>query len=311
MTHLTYMTIFAPLSRHIVYIINPISGTRSKKDLPALIELKTREAGIPFHIVSSVASGDYSFLLPLLVQEKTTDVVIAAGDGTVSQVVQSLMNANVNFGIIPCGSGNGLALAAKIPKAHAAALDIVFSGKASTIDGFYINDRFACMLCGLGFDAKVAHDFALQPKRGLMTYVKQVVKNFFSAKTYLFDILVDKKMITADAFFISIANSNQFGNNFTIAPQASLDDGLLDIVIVTKQNKLSLLLQTLKQVRGKNELQPVSNIQKKRAIIYFQATGLRIINRSHAPLHVDGDPAVTPNELNIEIREKCFRLIQP
>ena len=106
------------------------------------------------------------------------------------------------------------------------------------------------MLCGLGFDAKVAHDFAQQPKRGLITYIKLVVKNFFSAKTYPFEIQLAKQSFTTDAYFISIANSNQFGNNFTIAPKASLSDGLLDIVIVTDQNKLSLLLQTLKQVSG-------------------------------------------------------------
>lgn len=299
------------MSRHIVYVINPIAGTRIKKDLQEFIEKKTKEAGIRFHIVSSVASGDYSFLVPLLESEKTTDVVIAAGDGTINQVVHSLMDSNINFGIIPCGSGNGLAFSAKIPRSPADALEIVFTGKPSAIDGFYVNDRFACMLCGLGFDAKVAHDFARQPKRGLTTYIKQVIRNFFSARSYLFDIHIEDQVIIADAFFISISNSNQFGNNFTIAPRASLDDGLLDVVIVTKQNKLSLLLQTFRQIRGKNELQPASMIQKNRGVIYFQAPELRIVNRAHAPLHVDGDPAVTPNELDIRIRKKCFRLIQP
>src|SRR5258705_11443266 len=117
-----------------------------------------------------------------------------------------------------------------------------------------INDQFACMLCGLGFDAKVAHDFAQQPKRGLTTYVKQVVKNFFSAKTFSFELKLNNKTFLTDAYFISIANSNQFGNNFTIAPQASLTDGLLDIVILTSQNKLSMLLQTFKQVSGHSKL---------------------------------------------------------
>jgi diacylglycerol kinase (ATP) len=298
-------------SRHIVYIVNPISGTRNRKDLHALIEKKTNEAGIPFEIVSSVANADYNFLLPMFSEKKTTDVVIAGGDGTVSQVVHSLMPYDMNFGIIPCGSGNGLAFTAGIPKQFSAALDIVLNGKASAIDAFIINDRFACMLSGLGFDAQVAHDFARQPKRGLFTYIKQVVKNFFGAKTYLFDIYLDDQVITAHAYFISIANSNQFGNNFTIAPQASLNDGLLDIVIVTNQNKMSLLLEMFKQVRGKNALQPTSRIEKKRGVIYFQAASLRIINRSRAPLHIDGDPANTPDEVNVQIREKCFSLIQP
>jgi diacylglycerol kinase (ATP) len=310
--------------RNIIYIVNPISGTgyyanrqAGKKDLEQFIDQKTKAAGIPFQIFPSVASGDYTFLLPIIKEQKITDVVIAGGDGTISQVVSSLMDCNINFGIIPCGSGNGLAYTVKIPKQYGKALEIIFKGKASAIDGFYVNDQLACMLCGLGFDAKVAHDFAQQPQRGLTTYIKQVVKNFFAAKTYLFELNVNNTMFSSDAYFISIANSNQFGNNFTIAPEASLTDGLLDIVIVTSQNKLSVLLQTLKQVSGRNKLlrkesfgQAISFIEKKE-VIYFQTDKLNIINHGQAPLHIDGDPAETPDELKIEIKKKCFRLIQP
>jgi diacylglycerol kinase (ATP) len=296
--------------RNIIYIINPISGTGTKKILEQLIEQKTQAAKILFQIFPSVASGDYSFLVPIIEEKKITDVVIAGGDGTVSQVVSSLMGYNINFGIIPCGSGNGLAYTVKIPKQPAKALDIIFKGNASAIDGFYINNQFACMLCGLGFDAKVAHDFAQQPRRGLTAYVKQVVKNFFTAKTYSFELNVNNNRFSTDAYFISIANSNQFGNNFTIAPRASLTDGLLDIVIVTSQNKLSVLLQTLKQVSGRNKLQAISFIEKKE-VIYFQTDKLSIINHAQAPLHIDGDPAETPDELKIEIKKKCFRFIQP
>ena len=299
------------MSRQIIYIINPISGTRTKKDLQQLIEKKTTEQNIPFQIFPSVASGDYSFLHPVIKEHKITDVVIAGGDGTVSQVVSSLMNCDLNFGIIPCGSGNGLAYAAKIPKDPLKALDVVFNGHAVAIDGFNINEQFACMLCGLGFDAKVAQDFAQQPTRGLTTYVKQVARNFFAAKTYSFELTVNDKVFMADAYFISIANSNQFGNNFTIAPKASLSDGLLDIVIVTNQSKLSLLLQTLKQIRGKNKLETETIEENKKGVIYFQTDKLSIINITQAPLHIDGDPAETPATLKIEIMKKCFRLIQP
>ncbi|MEQ1677695.1 MAG: diacylglycerol kinase family protein [Chitinophagaceae bacterium] len=308
------------MNRRLLYIINPISGTRTKRDLQQLIEKRTSTENIPFQVFPSVASGDYSFLLPIIAEQKITDVVIAGGDGTVSQVVNSLMNCNVNFGIIPCGSGNGLANAANIPKQPAKALELLFSGKPSLTDGFYINNQFACMLCGLGFDAKVAHAFAEQPHRGLTTYVKQVVKNFFSAKPYQFELQLGDNKLQVDAFFISIANSNQFGNNFTIAPQASLTDGLLDIVIVTNQGKLSLLLQVFKQIRGKNKLLAESvTVDKKiypdgaagRGIIYFQTEKLLIRNIAQAPLHIDGDPAETPDEVKIEVKKRCFRLIQP
>ncbi|OSZ81519.1 diacylglycerol kinase [Chitinophagaceae bacterium IBVUCB2] len=299
------------MSRHIIYIINPISGTRTKKDLQEYIEKKTTEKKIPFQVFPSVASGDYSFLHSIIKEQKVTDIVIAGGDGTVSQVVSSLMELPVNFGIIPCGSGNGLALTAKIPKHPTQALNTIFTGKASAIDGFTINKQFACMLCGLGFDAKVAHDFARQPSRGLATYVKQVVKNFFSASTYNFELTIDDKTIKTEAYFISIANSNQFGNNFTIAPEASLSDGLLDVVIVTNQSKLSLLIETLKQVSGKNKLQTEAVTGKEKGVIYFQTDRLKIKNPSLAPLHIDGDPAETSEKIEIVVKKKIFRLIQP
>ncbi|TAL42590.1 MAG: YegS/Rv2252/BmrU family lipid kinase [Chitinophagaceae bacterium] len=299
------------MTRKIIYIINPVAGTATKKNLQQFIEEKTLQQKIPFKIFPSVASGDYTFLHSIIREEKITDVVIAGGDGTVSQVVESLMNFDLNFGIIPCGSGNGLAFAAKIPKLPAKALDIIFIGSATPIDGYMVNDRFACMLSGLGFDARVAHDFANEPKRGLAVYVKLAFKNFFAMKSFPVEVQLEETNFKTKAYFISIANSNQFGNNFTIAPKASLSDGLLDIVIVTGQNKVSFILQTIKQLAGWNKLQPSSLIQQQKAVIYFQAEKLTIGNPSNAPLHIDGEPAETQDKINIAIKKKCLRLIQP
>src|SRR6185369_11619835 len=114
------------MSRKIIYIINPISGTRSKSNLQQFVETKTKEKGISYSIFPSVADGNYSFLHSIIKEEKISDIVIAGGDGTISSVVGSLLNENVNFGIIPCGSGNGLAHTAKISKEPAKAIDIVF-----------------------------------------------------------------------------------------------------------------------------------------------------------------------------------------
>jgi YegS/Rv2252/BmrU family lipid kinase len=299
------------MPRHIIYIINPISGTRTKKDLQAYVEQRTKDEGIAYDVFPSVVSGDYSFLHQLIREKKTTDIVVAGGDGTISHVVNDLMRFNLNFGIIPCGSGNGLALTARIQKQPKKALDVVFNGTASRVDGFFINGQFACMLCGLGFDAKVAHDFAKQPKRGLTTYISQVIRNFFSARSYSFEIQIPGTSFSTDAFFISIANSNQFGNNFTIAPAANLSDGLLDIVIVTHQQKISLLIETFKQISGRNPLQTGKIKTDKKGVVYFQAEKLVIINKDEAPLHIDGDPAETSKRFEVEIKKKCFSLIQP
>ena len=297
--------------QRIIYIINPVSGTKVKKDLQQFIEQQTANRNIPYMVFPSVASGDYSFLQPVIREQKITDVIIAGGDGTVSQVVCSLMEERVNFGIIPCGSGNGLAYTAGIPKHPGKALDIVFNSKASPIDGFMMNDQFACMLCGLGFDAQVAHDFALDKKRGLITYVKKIVANFFIARPYPFVLKINDKTIKLGAYFISIANSNQFGNNFTIAPKASLTDGLLDIVIVTEQTKLNLVLQTLMQVSGFNQLQKGENIDKNTSVVYFQTDNIQITNPSLAPLHIDGEPVESVKKIEIKVQPKSFQLIYP
>ena len=299
------------MQRSIIYIINPISGTGNKKNLQPIIEKKMTASAIPFRVFPSVASGDYTFLNTLIKEQKITDVVIAGGDGTVSQVVSSLMDCGVSFGIIPCGSGNGLAYTATIPKQPARALDIILQGHSFYTDGFYINNQFACMLCGLGFDAKVAHDFAQQPQRGLATYIKQVVKNFFAAVTYSFQLQVNDITLILDAYFISIANSNQFGNNFTIAPKASLYDGLLDVVIVQKMNKAKLPFAIIKQLRGNNKLQQLVDDITKKNVLYFQVPCLTVRNLKYAPLHIDGEPVQTAEEVKFEVIKNCFELLQP
>lgn len=299
------------MQKRILYIINPISGRKNKQTLEELIKGKTIDAGIPFEIYPSVANGDYSFLNETIRTGKFTDIAIAGGDGTVNQAINSLKKHKLPFAIIPCGSGNGLAFSAGIPKNTESALNIAFNGKSEWTDAFTINGQFACMLCGLGFDAQVAHDFALGKKRGLITYVQKVIQNFFTSKAYPFALTLNKKTIRLDAYFISIANSNQFGNNFTIAPKASLTDGLLDIVIVTRQTKLSLLLETLKQVIGFNQLQKAEEIDKHNSVVYFQTDQITITNPELAPLHIDGEPVESLKKIDIAIQPKSFQLVFP
>lgn len=299
------------MKRKLLYIVNPISGTKNKSPLQDLIKEKTIAAGFEFSIYPSVADGNYSFLIPIIKKEKFSDVIIAGGDGTINQVLNNLRKLNLQFGIIPCGSGNGLAFSAGIPKNPEKALETIFKGKSKWSDAFVINGNFACMLCGLGLDAQVAHDFANDPKRGLATYIKKTISNFFSAKTYRFILSTDEKRIKTDALFISIANSNQFGNHFTIAPKARLNDGLLDIVVLTKQNKLSALLQAFKQVGGYNKLQTLEVINEKASVLYFQTSEIKIENPHSAPMHIDGDPVETMNEINVQILKDSFRMIYP
>ncbi len=299
------------MQRRLLYIINPISGTKNKSSIQEVIKAKTAAEGLAFDIYPSVENGDYSFLNPLIEEQKVTDIVVAGGDGTINQVINSLRRFDVRFGILPCGSGNGLAFSAGIPKSLNKALDLVFKGKVQWTDAFMVNEKFACMLCGLGFDAQVAHDFANDHNRGLTTYIKKTVKNFFKAKAYPFTIQTNGKEFATDAFFISIANSNQFGNNFKIAPKASLTDGMLDIVIMTRQSKVSMLFQAMKQVGGFNQLQQAEVLDERSSVLYFQTSSLQIANPRQAPLHIDGDPMETQKTIRVKLLHQAFRLIGP
>ena len=297
--------------RKIIYLLNPISGTKKKEKIKDLIIRKTRAEGIEFKILPSRADGHYNDIRAMIKKELITDVVICGGDGTLNAVANALQGVDVNIGIIPIGSGNSLALAAKIPTQTVSALKIIFKGYASPVDAFHINEKFSCALCGIGFDAEVAHEFAKQKTRGLQTYLRISTMKFFSSKPYPFEIKLDDRIIKTDAYFISIANSNQFGNNVTIAPRASLSDGLLDVVIVRKMNKMILPFSVLLQVAGNNRLMQVVEYFEEKNIIYVQTDKLSIRNPAHAPMHIDGEPTDTSAEFKISIIPHCFRLIQP
>jgi diacylglycerol kinase family enzyme len=373
------------MSRKIIYLINPISGTRGKRSLREMIQQKTQEQGIDFSILPTNAEGDYSHLPDVIRNQGVTDIVVCGGDGTVNAVAAalyrpgqsadagssayvgpgvdfgpsadaggaSLGEAEVRLGVIPMGSGNGLAFAAGIPKDPAKALELIFAGHAAYIDGVLINDQFSCMLCGIGMDGKVAHEFAGQQRRGLETYIRITMRNFFSARPYPFRLCIPargtaqndipagdpgrhdpptgahgqhndserhepspagahgQRELIVDAFFISIANGNQFGNNFTIAPKASLQDGLLDIVIAKKTSRLLFLWSVIRQVLGGYPVQPAPDGDGPGRIIYFQTPSLVIENPAEAPLHIDGDPKPSARSFRISVVPRAIQLIQP
>jgi len=304
-------------NRKFIFLINPISGTRGKSSLQQLIAQKMSEKGFEYRIHPTNAEGNYEFLQGVIEQEGITDIVVCGGDGTVSAVMAALQGSSTRVGIIPMGSGNGLAFAARIPKDPVKALEVIFTGKAALIDGFLINGHYSCMLCGIGFDGKVAHEFALQPVRGLQTYVKVTMKNFFTARPYPFRLTVPvgsngvALSLSVDAFFINVANGDQFGNHFTIAPKASLEDDLLDIVVVKKAGRLSFLLSVIRQVLGGYAVQAEPAAKDRRRVLYFRTPSLEIANPECAPLHIDGDPAAAAPEFSIRVVPKAIWLIQP
>lgn len=296
------------MQRRLLFLLNPRAGVQKKQPLLQLIQQKCEAAGIAYAIEHTRADADYSILKEKIKTEQITDVIIAGGDGTISAVTASLRGLPVNFGIIPRGSGNGLALAAGISKDPAKALEIILNGKAQPVDGFLINDQFSCMLSGIGFDAQVAHDFDRQSKRGFWKYTQLTLKNLASIKPYAFKLKAKNIDLSVKAYFISIANSNQFGNHFTIAPKASLQDGLLDIVAVEKKNLFSVLLHIIWHIRFGTF---THDFKKRGGITYFQTSELMIQNPEMAPFHIDGDGKETAAQFTVKIVPAAYSLLMP
>lgn len=295
------------MSRKIIFLLNPISGTGGKDSLKLKIAKWATKHHISYEIHPTTIDGNYEHLTEKIYSERFDTIAICGGDGSVNAVVAALAHTGVQFGIIPMGSGNGLAFAANIPKNKEDALHTLINGHALDTDAFRVNGQFACMLCGIGFDAIVAHEFAQQSTRGLVTYATLTTKNLFNASPFPFSVEANGYEFKTDAYFISIANSNQFGNHVTIAPDAQLSDGLLDIVIVKKMAKPVLVYNLIKQIlTGKHSKIEQSLLSP---VIYFQTNHLIIRNPTEAPMHIDGEPHETYQEVRIELIPKFFKLI--
>ena len=296
------------MNRHIVFLLNPISGRGKRAILEPQIRRYARDKGVSYSIQDTTADGRYPDLEQEIQRGRVTDVVVAGGDGSISAVTAALRHTGVRFGILPRGSGNGLAYAAGIPISLEAALEVVFTGHAEAVDGMEINGRFSCMLSGIGFDAEVAHAFAREKTRGFWTYARLSLNHFFTAVPYPFRLRLPQNTWNTEAYFISLANANQFGNQFTIAPKARLNDGLLDVVIVQKMRKWQILLAIIHQVRFGDVKE---SLFREKSIAYFQTDSLVIENPRLAPLHIDGDPAETFECLQVRVIPAAFQLLLP
>ncbi|MEO6819836.1 MAG: YegS/Rv2252/BmrU family lipid kinase [Ginsengibacter sp.] len=298
------------MDRKIIFFINPISGTTKKLNLEKRIIEECGRRNVSFDILFTSKEGNYEFLREKIRSENFTDVVICGGDGSIAPIIAGTLNTSINIGIIPLGSGNGLAATAGIPKSLNKAFQNIFEGVATATDAFMVNNRLGCHLTGLGFDGKISYEFSLQRVRGVNTYIKQVIKHFFFEKFYQFQIECNGKIFSEEAFLISIANSNQFGNNFKIAPKASLNDGLLDVIIIKKNTRMAILLQMIRHILVGKVQKNFSGADSK-SILYFQTKKITIKNPDNAPFQIDGDPAQTGKEFMIEILPAAFKLIQP
>jgi diacylglycerol kinase (ATP) len=215
-----------------LFILNPNSGTSIGKKTDALqhtIKSLARKYGSSAKILFTKERAHATILVKENLQEEDWKAIVAVGgDGTVNEIAQPLVGTDMPIGILPLGSGNGLARHLGIPLTPEAALKRLFEGSEITIDSAKINDIPFFCTAGMGFDAYVGHLFSQQKERGLATYINVSFRSYWSYKPQTFRL----NGIDTHAFSLSFANAGQFGNNAWVAPQASLQDGMLDICTI-------------------------------------------------------------------------------
>ncbi|MBR1448105.1 MAG: YegS/Rv2252/BmrU family lipid kinase [Prevotella sp.] len=279
--------------RKIVFIVNPISGTKSKEGLRPLIEQTIDPARFEWQIARTEYAGHASVIASQCVADGTDICVAVGGDGTVNEVARSLVHSQTALGIVPCGSGNGLARHLCLPMDMKGALEIINMGQTDHFDYGIINDQPFFCTCGMGFDAFVSLKFAESGKRGLTTYVENVMKESLSYKPDTYTVQDETGRHRYKAFLIACANAAQYGNNAYIAPGASMQDGLLDVIVMEPFNVIEaptiavdLFAKTLD-----------NNTHIKR----FQARQIHIHREQPGAVHYDGDPIRMEQEIDVEI----------
>ncbi len=264
-----------------IFIVNPISGTVSKDKIVKLIEKET-PSGVDVQIIYTEYPGHATEIAKVYNQVGNT-IIAVGGDGTVNETAAGLIKSVSSLGIIPLGSGNGLARHLHIPMKGKEALQHIFRGQARLMDCGYLNDHtpFFCT-AGFGFDAEVAHDFAKQSVRGLLTYLKVSYTTFKAHKAKQYRIVVDGKLYEGNFFNVTVANASQFGNNAYIAPRAHVSDGQLDVVMIKKFPSFKGLVLAWRLFR--------KGIHKSPYVETIKGREIQISCESEFHAHIDGDP---------------------
>lgn len=288
----------------ILFIINPISGGKdktflekyipdyySKLKINTVIRILFTEYGGHAREIASTYKNDYD------------KIVAVGGDGTMNEVAGALVNSDVAFGIIPTGSGNGLARHLSISLKLDKALSTIVNGKQDKIDCGIINDNFFFCTCGVGFDAHIGHVFAHTSKRGFLSYLKLVLREFWKYKPEEYNVIIDGKVYTKKAFVITVANASQYGNNAFIAPLAKLEDGLLDVVVL-KPFCLFHVPGLVLRIFSKT-------MHKSRLVEIIKAKKIRFSHIKSGEAHFDGEPYNCGNEVKIKVIVSALNIIVP
>ena len=289
--------------RHIVAIINPVSGTGNKDKIPRLIDTVVNHDTNDVSIIATEYPGHAREIAAQAASDGAEGVVAIGGDGTVNEVGSALCNTNTSLAIIPCGSGNGLARHLRIPMNASRALQVLNDGVVGTFDYCTINGRPFFCTCGMGFDAAVSDKFSNEGTRGFITYIKTALSEYIKYKPQEYLIDIDGAKLKERAFVIACCNAAQYGNNAYIAPRATMQDGLIDVTVMHPFNAIhSPIIGARLFLKQLGRDHHVSIYRGKRVVI----------ERSHDDvIHIDGDPMTLPARLAIEVVHQGIHILVP
>lgn len=292
---------FADMKRRMVFIMNPISGTANKAGIPEIIA-NTLDTSIFDYEIRLTEHAGHAFELATEAKEAGIDIVVAiGGDGTVNEVARAIVHSQTALGIIPCGSGNGLARHLMLPMQIKKAIGIINNCEIHELDYGIINGHPFFCTCGMGFDAFVSMKFAEAGKRGPITYAENILKEGLKYEPETYEIIDENGATFHKAFLISCANASQYGNNAYIAPQASMSDGLMDVIIMEPFDILEAPQISIEMFN--------KTLDKNSKIKTFKTKKLHIRRSKPGVIHFDGDPVMTGEDIDVEIKEKGIKII--
>lgn len=285
----------------IVFILNPISGTHNKEDIPSKIKSLLDTERYTYEIKFTEYAGHAAEIAEQAAKEGYDIVVAIGGDGTVNEVARSLTHTNTALAIIPCGSGNGLARHLHIPMDVEKAIQLINRCCIEKLDYGKINDMPFFCTCGMGFDAFVSMKFAEAGKRGPITYVENVLKEGLKYKPETYEVEDETGTKKYKAFLIACANASQYGNNAYIAPHASMSDGLMDVIIMEPFTVLEAPQISIDMFN--------KTLDKNSKIKTFRCKKLHIKRTSPGVIHYDGDPIMTDADIDVQIMEGGINIV--
>ncbi len=290
-------------SKRVFAIINPISGVGSKRKIPRMIESLCMQYGCELQIEFTQYAGHASILTRNALEAGAGTVIAVGGDGTVNEIARSMMHSDAVLGIVPKGSGNGLARELHIPMDARRALELVFKGQVIPIDCCKANGRVFFCTCGVGFDATVSQKFAKEKRRGSLTYIKNTIEEYLSYKPEPYELLIDGTTVKEKAFLIACGNASQYGNNAFIAPHANICDGLMDITILAPFTPLDIAPLAIQLF--------TKNIDRNSKIRTFRARQLSIIRQKPGIMHLDGEAVWAEAQIDVSVESAVLQVYTP